>query len=141
MTIVLQLKSDLKALLKLIDYDKAPELPIWSLGLQVTYAISDSSGTDFGIYIWTKGNKTIHVEFGLWTEKVELGELSNFQEAMNLVIKVIRMEKTRQIKEGSEVFVCTDNMVMKQTYIKGSSKSPKLHNLIIELRQLETESN
>ena len=60
--------------------------------------------------------------------------MSNFREAANLVFKVIRLVKTSQIKEGSEVFVCTDNKVMEQTYTKNSSSSPKLHNLIIELR-------
>ena len=139
MTIVPRLKSDLEALLKLIDYDEPPKLPIQSSCPQATYVISGSSGTSFGTCIWTQGNKTVHVEFDWWTEKVELGESSNFREAANLVIKVIRMVKTSHIKEGSEVFVCTGNMVIKQTYTKGSSKSPKLHNLIIELRQLEME--
>ena len=68
-----------------------------------------------------------------------MGESSNFREAVSLVIKVIRMVKTSHIKEGSEVFVCTGNMVIEQTYTKGSSKSPKLHNLIIELLELEMD--
>ena len=40
--IVLQLKSDLKALLKLTDYDEPPKLPICSSCLQTTYVIEKS---------------------------------------------------------------------------------------------------
>ena len=56
-----------------------------------------------------------------------------------MVIKVMRMVKAGQIKKGSEVFIFTDNEVMEQTYTKGSSKSPKLHDLIIALRKLQME--
>ena len=49
------------------------------------------------------------------------------------------MVKTSQIKKGSEVFVCTDNMVMKRRCTKDLSKSTKLHDLIVELRKLEVE--
>ena len=65
-----------------------------------------------------------------------MGESSNFPEAANLVIKVIRMVKTSQIKKGSEEFVCTNNILMEQTYTKGLSNSPKLHNLIIKLLKI-----
>ena len=49
------------------------------------------------------------------------------------------MVKTSQIKKSSEVFVCTDTMVMEQTYTKGLFKIPKLHDLIVELLKLEME--
>ena len=134
--IVTQLKSDLEALLKLINDDKPPELPIRSPCPQATYVIGDSSGTCFGTCIWIQGDKRVQVEFGQWSKDVELGESSNFREATNLVIKTITMMKTSQIKK---VFICMDNMVMKQTYMKGSSNSAKFHNLIVKLRKLEME--
>ena len=56
-----------------------------------------------------------------------------------MVIKVIRMVRAGQIKEGSEVFIFTDNKVMERTYTKGLSKSRKLHNLIVALRKLQME--
>ena len=49
------------------------------------------------------------------------------------------MVKSSHIKEGSEAFVFTDNEVMEQIYVKSLSKSPKLHDLIVELRKLEME--
>ena len=76
---------------------------------------------------------------GCVPDDVEREESSNFREAGNLVIKVIRIVKVGQIKKGSEVFIFTDNEVMEQTYTKGSSKSPKLHNLIVILQKLEME--
>ena len=49
------------------------------------------------------------------------------------------MVRCGQIKKGSEVFIFTDNAVMERTYIRGSSKSPKLHDLIVELRKLQMD--
>ena len=81
----------------------------------------------------------VRVKFGWWTEEIEIGESSIFWEATNLVIKVIRMITPGHIKKGLEVFVSTDNVVMEQTYTKGSSRSCKLHDLIEKLRELEIE--
>ena len=49
------------------------------------------------------------------------------------------MVKSGQIKEGSEVFIFTNSKVMERTYTKGSSKSRKLHDLIVVLRKLQME--
>ena len=79
---------------------------------------------------WIQGTKHVRVEFGRWTLEVELDESSNFREAVNLVVRIMRMVGTGQIPKGSEVFVFTDNFVMEATYMRGSSKSSKLHDLL-----------
>lgn len=75
------------------------------------------SGTGFGLCCWTEGTKVVQVEFGRWTEEVELGELSNFREAGNFVVSIRRMVTTDQILKGPEVFVFTDKKVMERTYL------------------------
>ena len=62
--IILLLKSDLEALLKLTDYDEPPELPICSPYPHATYVIGDSSGAGFETCIWTQGDKRVRVDFG-----------------------------------------------------------------------------
>ena len=137
--VVPRLKSDLEALLQMTSYVEPPEIPVRSSVRWATYVIGDGSGTGFGTCIWTHGQDFVRVEFGLWTEDVEREESSNFREACNLVIKVIRMVKAGQIKKGSEVFSFTNNEVMERTYTKGSSKNPKLHDLIVVLWKLQME--
>ena len=68
-----------------------------------------------------------------------MDESSNFQEGANLVIKVIRMIMTGQIKKGSDVFIFTGYAMIERTYTKGSSRSHKLHDLIVELQKLKME--
>ena len=68
-----------------------------------------------------------------------MGRVITLLRSRNLVLKMIRRVKTGQIRKGSEVFICTDNRVMERIYTKGSSKSPKLHDLIVELQQLQME--
>ena len=46
---------------------------------------------------------------------------------------------TSQIKKRLYIFVFTDSAVMEQTYTKGSFRSCKLHNLIVELQELKME--
>ena len=93
----------------------------------------------FSSYCWTQETEEVRVEFGRWTEKVKLGELSNFREAGNLVVCIMRMVATCQIPNGLEVFVFMNNKVMESTYLRGSSKSSKLHNFIVQLQNLEME--
>ena len=65
-----------------------------------------------------------------------MNKSSNFREAANLVRKDIGMVETSQIKEGLDFFVFMYNEVIEQTYTKGYSKSPKLHDLIYEIQKL-----
>ena len=44
----------------------------------------------------------MQVEFGRWTEEVELGKLSNFREMGNLAVRIIRMVTTGKIVKRSE---------------------------------------
>ena len=62
---------------------------------------------------------------------------SNFRETANLVISIREKTKDGSIKRGSEVFVFTDNSTAEATMYKGSSRSPLLHQMVLDLRKME----
>ena len=57
----------------------------------------------------------------------------------SIVNRVHRLAVNNQIKEDSEVFVITDNVVTESIFYKGSSKSSLLHDLIVRLQKMELE--
>ena len=61
----------------------------------------------------------------------------NYKETTKLVFHLKRMIASGQIKRGSEIFLFTDNEVAERTYFRGSSHSPQLHQMILELRKME----
>jgi hypothetical protein len=54
-----------------------------------------------------------------------------------LIIRAKALIREGKLKPGSELFVFTDNSVAERTYYKGSSSSPKLHQMIRELMIME----
>ena len=79
----------------------------------------------------------IDAKFRRWSFDVTENELSNFRESANLVNNLKSYLKNGKIKPGTDFFICTNSAVAKSTYFKGSSKSHKLHKMIVELQQLE----
>ena len=84
-------------------------------------------------------SKIVHVEFGSWTFEVTKSKNLNFRKAANLVTRLKWLIFDCQIEKGSEVFIITDNAVVKSTYFKGSTKVRPLHDMIVQLRKLELE--
>ena len=107
----------METLLLLTCYKDPPKLPVWSQLPQATYIVGDASETNFGLCCWTHETEQVRVEFGRWTQKVELDKSSNFREAGDLIVRVMRMVATGQISKGSELFVFTDNRVIESTYL------------------------
>jgi hypothetical protein len=54
-----------------------------------------------------------------------------------LIIRAKALIREGKLKPGSELFVFTDNSMAERTYYKGSLSSPKLHQMILELRKME----
>jgi hypothetical protein len=54
-----------------------------------------------------------------------------------LIIRAKALIQEGKLKPGLELFVFTDNSVAERTHHKGSSSSPKLHQMILELRKME----
>jgi len=85
--------------------------------------------------------EVVDAQFGNWKWEVTENESSNFRESANLVNSLRSYLKSGKIEQGSKVFICTDNAVAESTYFKGSSKSLKLHDLIVDLRRLDMEGD
>jgi len=62
---------------------------------------------------------------------------SNFHETANLVISIRDKVKEGSVRRGSEVFVFTDNSTAEATMYKGSSRSPLLHQMVLDLRKMK----
>jgi hypothetical protein len=54
-----------------------------------------------------------------------------------LIIWAKALIREGKLKPGLELFVFTNNLVAERTYYKGSLSSPKLHQMILELRKME----
>ena len=120
-TMVPWFKLYMHALLMLTCCKDPPELSVQSKSKNATYIVGDAPGTGFGLCCWTQRTEVVRVEFWKWIEEVELGELSNFREAGNLVVQIIRMASTCKIAKGTEIFVFTDSKVMERIYLQGLS--------------------
>ena len=57
-----------------------------------------------------------------------------------MVIRLKRLINQGKIKNGSEVFIITDNEVSERIFYRGSSKSSTLHDLVVSLRKEEIEN-
>lgn len=80
------------------------------------------------------GSGGVVYRVGVWTAKEE-EESSNWKEFSN-VVQSIEDEATLGKLQNCELFMFTDNAVTESFY-RGSSKSRKLHNLVLRLRLLE----
>jgi hypothetical protein len=123
--------------MELTHHEEPPDIPIRSVESAATYLVRDASGEGFGSTNGTQNKKTFDANYGTWKPQVTEDESSNFQEAGYLIIRAKALIREGKLKPGSELFVFTDNSVAERTYYKGSSSSPKLHQMILELRKME----
>jgi len=99
----------------------------------------DASGAGFGQTSWEQGNNAdVEVEFGLWKDSVSV-KSSNFRELANHVNYIERKLEAEEIKEGSEIFLFTDNFVAERCFTRGNSASRSLFELMLRLRELQMD--
>ena len=97
------------------------------------YAFGDASKAGFGLsWISAFGVK---YRFGTWGRDMENGS-SDLRELKNLVDSLKKMAEASEL-EGLEIFVFTDNSTAEAAFFRGSSKSRRLFELVLELRELE----
>jgi len=130
-----RLISDLKALNKILE----PKLPIHRLVRgtkikKIELVFGDASGAGFGS-TWETHNGTIRYRYGLWGDDMKESS-SNLRELLNLVDTLEKMKEEGDLS-GTEVYVFTDNSTAELAFFKGTSKSLKLHELVLRLRLLE----
>ncbi|EJK74326.1 hypothetical protein THAOC_04001, partial [Thalassiosira oceanica] len=142
-----RLKTDLQALIKL----SAAELPALrvvrpSKIFLVYYGFGDAAGKGFGSTVTSYDGKkcfrdahadsnVVRYRVGVWTAEEEK-ESSNFKEFTNLVETAEEEAEQGRLRD-CEFFLCTDNSTAESCFYRGSSKSRKLHELVVRLRVLE----
>jgi len=131
-----RLNGDLEALLAMTESETPPRCVVRSQGVvTVTYGFGDASGLGFGSSIDIDG-ETIRVRTGTWPWTISEEASSNWRELKNLVEAIKDMALEGRL-EGKELFMFTDNSVAERAYFKGTSKSRRLFELVLELRKLE----
>jgi len=98
---------------------------------EAAYVFGDASGEGFGSS-WVNKTGGVGFRFGVWGMEGD-GSSSNYRELRNLVETLERLGEL----VGREVFLFTDNSVSESIAAKGSSKSPKLYDLVVRLYRLE----
>ena len=146
-TAVPRLKTDLEALIKLSE----STLPAFRVVRPaqvfcVYYGFGDAAGKGFGSTVtgydcdkcfrnaYSDGDD-VRYRVGVWTADEEK-ESSNYKEFTNLVEMAEEEAELGRLRD-CEFFLCTDNSTAESCFFRGSSKSKKLHELVVRLRVLE----
>jgi hypothetical protein len=134
--LVSRYKDDLRALMALTTDADPPSVPVRPTQVAAAFLVGDASGSGFGTSTWTQDEGEIVAQFGAWDINTS-NESTNFREAYNLVLWVEQMVKRGELKQGAEVFIFSDNFVSERAFYNRSSKSKRLHELVMRLRKLE----
>jgi hypothetical protein len=130
-------QADVSALLRLMRFDNPPLKRVrCKKTAQAYYGFGDASGSGFGATIQI-GQK-IHFSYGQWCSEVTENRSSNWRELNNLVEAIEGTVNTHDMR-GSELFIFTDNSTAEAAFWKGTSKSPRLFELVLRLKELEME--
>jgi hypothetical protein len=142
--------DNIKALLRLTKFELPPLRVIRpSRVVHVYYGFGDASGKQFGATVLDDYNckarlskemedcHGVRFRIGLWTSSEE-GESSNYKELSNLV-QTITIEAGAGRLRNCKFFLFTDNSTAEGCFYKGTSKSKRLHSLVLSLRLLELE--
>jgi hypothetical protein len=125
------MKDNVEALHKMFEAEAPPEFSVKSKKILIAfYGFGDASGNGFGSSLELGNGLSIRV--GIWTAD----ESSNWREFTN-VTEALEEEAERGNLFEVEVFFCTDNSTVELCFYKGSSRSEKLHHLVVRVRALE----
>ena len=103
----------------------------------ILYGFGDASKSGFGSMIDDGDN--LRYRIGLWGWDSEENS-SNWREFENLVTTVEEEAKLGKLSD-SHLIMATDNSTVEGCFYKGNSKSPKLYELVVRMRQVELEHN
>ena len=98
------------------------------------YGFGDASGAGFGATIQI--GDEIKFEYGQWASQITEEESSYWRELSNLVSAMKRLAMDTKLC-NCEIFIFTNNSTAEAAFWKGSSKSRKLFELVLELKELE----
>ena len=100
------------------------------------YGFDNAVKSGFGVS-WI-GSSGLKYRLGIWSKDDSDGS-SNYRELKNLVETLLEMTKDGDL-DGVEIFLFTDNSTLEAAFFKGSSKSRKWFELILELWVLKMNS-
>ncbi|KAL3780370.1 hypothetical protein ACHAWO_009694 [Cyclotella atomus] len=110
--------------------------------VQVLYGFADASGKGLGSTVQGYPSRALsesptnpRFRVGVWGKDDE-SESSNFRELANLVLTVEDKAAAGHL-DLAEFVLFTDNSTAESAFYKGSSTSPKLHEFVLRLGQLE----
>lgn len=131
-----RLKEDLRALSALTVCEEPPlRLMRLTFVRSVRYGFGGASRSEFGSTVTAP--EDILYRHGVWGWTVWEGS-SNRRELTNLV-ETLEWEAAQGRLHGCEVFLFTDNSMSEAAFIKGTSSSLLLFNLVLRLRILKVE--
>ena len=147
--VVPRLRDDVWALQQLTQ-SELPALKVVrpTMVVQVFYGFGDAAGKGFGATIAGNFNcskklsqphtrQGLNYRLGVWNAQEEM-ESSNWKEFSNLV-DATEEEAAAGRLQNCEFFLFTDNSTAESCFYRGSSKSDKLHRLVVRLRRLEMD--
>jgi hypothetical protein len=116
-------------------YKTPPTVTLRSKAIySVKYGFGDASGLGFGSTFAL--NEAILYIIGVW-QGDQGNESSNWREFTN-VLESLEEEAASGRLEDSMVFFFTENKTVEAALYKGTSHSPKLFELVIQMKALET---
>jgi hypothetical protein len=134
-----RLKQDVEAFRLLLIQEQAPWRFVRGGRLGVVhYGFGDASKSGFGSSIG-QASGGLWFRLGIWGTD-ESNESSNYRELANLVQTLQEYHVSQSLK-GTELFLFTDNVTAEAAFFRGASKSRKLFELVLELRQLEVRAS
>jgi hypothetical protein len=98
--------------------------------LTLVYGFGDASGSGFGSSVLRP--EGLKIRIGTWGTDSE-DNSSNWREFEN-VVETLELEEKEEKLNDAEAFMFTDNSTVEAAIFKGSSSSPKLHNLVMRLK-------
>ena len=126
-----RLHHDVKALKMLMCSDEPPLRRIRSIKIcQVLYGFGDASGSAYGATL--SGDEKVFFEYGQWCT-TESEQSSNWRELHNLVEALRGWTNSHNLK-GAQLFIFTDNSTSESAFWKGTSRSHKLCDLILQMK-------
>jgi hypothetical protein len=130
-----RLKRDLYALGEILKPTSPPDMLIRTITiLQILYGFGNASGKSFGSTMLS--NKGVKIRIGLWEADAE-DKSSNWKEFEN-VVEALEEEGNNGSLDGCLVYFFTDNSTVELALYKGNSSSPKLFDLVVRFKKLET---
>ena len=128
-------KSDVMCMARLLEPVDPPVVNLRSRSIvTVIYGFGDASGSGLGSTFTCGSGFTYRI--GVWGADDEI-QSSNWKEFCNIVTSLEEEAKEGNLLD-SEVFVFTDNSTVESCCTRGTSNSPRLLDLVVQLRSLST---